>query len=205
MNKEGNQQATVNTQGTALQGTMPNVPQEPQAAAIDYEKLASILDGRQQATEESVLKGYFKEQGLTGDEVSQAIEAFKSQRAAQQPDIQGMQASIAQLQQDVEKANTAATRAKVENAVIVEATKLGIDPKAMPYLTRMADLTDVGDEQGNISTEKVAQALGKVLDDLPALKPQAAQQAGFRVGGEGDKNAQPPTDDSKLKAAFGIK
>ena len=29
------------------------------------------------ATEESVLKGYFKEQGLSGDEMSQAIEMFK--------------------------------------------------------------------------------------------------------------------------------
>lgn len=178
-------------------------PEDPQG--IDYDKLASILDGRQKATEESVLKGYFKEQGLSGEEVAQAIEAFKTQRAAQQPDIPGMQASIEKLQQEIANAQQAATRAKVENVVIIEAMKLGIDPKATPYLTRMADLSDVGDASGNISSEKVAQALGKVLDDLPALKPSATQQAGFRVGGEGGKNEQPPSDDKALRAAFGIK
>lgn len=179
--------------------------QQPQPQGVDYEKLASILDGRQQATEEKVLKGYFKEQGLTGDEMAQAIDAFKAQRQAQQPDIEGMQASIQQLQQEIEKANRAAARAKVENAVIIEAQKMGIDPKAMPYLTRMADLTDVGDDSGNVSAEKVAAALGKVLDDLPALKPSAEDSAGFRVGGAGDKDKQPPTDESALRHAFGLK
>lgn len=181
--------------------------QEAQAApGVDYEKLASILDGRQQATEEKVLKGYFKEQGLTGDEVAQAIQSFKDQRASQQPDIQGMQASIAQLQQDIEKANQAAVRAKVENAVIIEAQKLGIDPKATPYLTRMADLSDVGGEDGRISAEKVSAALSKVLDDLPGLKPSAQEQGGFRIGGAGDKDAEPPSpDNAKLEAIFGVR
>ncbi|MBR3385218.1 MAG: hypothetical protein IKG69_08495 [Atopobiaceae bacterium] len=179
--------------------------QQEQPQGVDYEKLASILDGRQAATEDKVLKGYFREQGMSGDEMAQAIEAFKSQRASQQPDIAGMQESIAQLQQEIEKATKAANRAKVENAVIIEATKMGIDPKAIPYLTRMADLTNVGDEAGNVSAEKVAAALGKVLEDLPALKPTVESAHGFRVGGAGDKNAQPPTDDAALRHAFGLK
>lgn len=193
----------MENEGNLEQGA-PQQQAQPQPG-VDYEKLASILDGRQQATEEKVLKGYFKEQGLTGDEMSQAIQAFKDQRQAAQPDIPGMQASIAQLQADVEKANKAAIRAKVENAVIVEAQKLGIDPKAIPYLSRMADLADVGDETGNVSTEKVSAALSKVLDDLPSLKPSATEQGGFRIGGNGDKNAEPPApDDAKLKAIFGV-
>lgn len=185
------------------EGIQQAQPVQPQG--VDYDKLASILDGRQAATEDKVLKGYFREQGLTGEEMAQAIDAFKSQRASMQPDIAGMQESIAQLQQEIEKANKAAARAKVENAVIIEAQKLGIDPKAMPYLTRMADLTNVGDEAGNVSAEKVAAALGKVLEDLPALKPTAESSQGFRVGGAGDKNAQPPTDDAAIRRAFGVK
>ena len=53
------------------------------AFEIDYDKIADILDGRQKANEDSVLKGYFKQQGLTGDEVAAAIKAFKDQKAAQ--------------------------------------------------------------------------------------------------------------------------
>lgn len=176
---------------------------EPKGESIDYERLASILDGRQKANEESVIKGYFKEQGLTGDEMAQAIQSFKQAQAAKQPDVAGMQASISDLQRQIAEAQKAADVQRVENAVIVEATKMGIDPKAIPYLTRMADLTDVGGDNG-VSAEKVAAALGKVLDDLPALKPNAQEQQGFRVGGEGS-NAAPPADDSKIRAIFGVK
>lgn len=178
---------------------------QAQTQPIDYEKLASILDGRQKATEESVLKGYFKEQGITGEEAAQAIADFKDAQAAKQPDVGGMQAQIDELKAAMEAANATARVAQVENAVIVEATKMGIDPKAIPYLTRMADLSDVGGE-GGISAEKIAAALGKVLDDLPALKPSAVQQQGFRVGGEGAKEAEAPkADDAKLRAIFGVK
>lgn len=179
--------------------------EQPKAAQVDYEKLASILDGRIKTTEESVLRGYFKDQGITGDEAAEAIRAFKDAKAARQPDVDGMQAQIDELRRSMEDASRAARVAKVENAVIVEAAKMGIDPKAIPYLTRMADLTDVG-EGDSISADKVAEALGKVLDDLPALRPQATQQQGFRVGGEGAADGEAPkADDAKIRAAFGVK
>ena len=189
----------------AEEGTQQQEQPAQKPEAVDYEKLASILDGRQKATEESVLKGYFKEQGLTQEQMAEAIKGFKDAQAAKQPDVSGMQAQIDELRQAMEVANATARVAKVENAVIVEATKMGIDPKAIPYLTRMADLSDVGDERGAISSEKVAAALGKVLDDLPALKPNLKEQ-GFKVGGAGAKDGDPAkADDQKLKAIFGVK
>lgn len=175
---------------------------EPQQQAIDYDKLASILDGRQKATEESVLKGYFRDQNMTPEQMAEAIKGFKDVQAAKQPDVGAMQAQIDELRKSMEQADAAARVAKVENAVIVEAAKMGIDPKAIPYLTRMADLSDVG-EGGEVSAEKVAAAISKVLDDIPALKPQASEQAGFKVGGEGEK--KPEADQAKLKAIFGVK
>ena len=47
------------------ENTNLNPQPTPAQPEIDYDKIASILDGKQKATEESVLKGYFKEQGLT--------------------------------------------------------------------------------------------------------------------------------------------
>lgn len=191
-----------NSQEQQAPEQQPGQQPEPKAEAIDYEKLAGILDGRQKATEESVLKGYFRDQGITGEEAAQAIADFKASQAAKQPDVSGMQASIADLQRQVAEAQKAVDVQRVENAVIVEAAKMGIDPKAIPYLTRMADLTDVGGANG-VSAEKVAAALSKVLDDLPALKPSAQEQTGFRVGGEAE--APKKADDSQLKAIFGVK
>lgn len=175
-----------------------------ETTAIDYDKLADILDGRQKANEETVLKGYFKEQGLTGDQMAEAIKSFKDAQAAKAPDVSGMQAELADLRQAMEAANSAVNVAKVENVVIVEAMKMGIDPKVIPYLTRMADLTNVGDGS-NISSEKVAMALGKVLEDIPALKPQAQEQTGFRVGGAGEKDSPAQLENEKLKNIFGVK
>ena len=182
---------------------------QKESPAIDYDKLASILDGRQKATEDSVLKGYFKEQGLTDEEMAQAVKSFKDAKEAEaakkESDYAGMQSRLAQMEQDVANANKAVTAAKVENVVTVEAIKMGIAPKAIPYLTRMADLTDVGDAAGNISSEKVANAIGKVLEDLPELKPSAQEQTGFKVGMAEEKDTPDKVENEKLKAIFGVK
>ena len=177
---------------------------QAQAPAIDYDKLASIIQGATAKKEDAVLKGYLEQQGLTGDELTQAITAFKADKAAKAPDVDGMQRQIGELTRSLNVA-------KVENAVIVQAQKMGIDAKAIPYLTRMADLTDVGDASGGIDGEKVGAALQKVLDDLPALKPtakqadeQQAHQGGFRVGGNGS-DKQPKADKSELYRMFGVK
>ncbi len=53
---------------------------------VDYERIQKMLDGTLKAKEDTALKAYFKQQGLTEDEAAQAIEAFKRQKAQNQPD-----------------------------------------------------------------------------------------------------------------------
>ena len=48
-------------------GTPPAGTQQP--PQFDYDKLASLIAGKQSATEESVLKGYFKQQGLSKEQI----------------------------------------------------------------------------------------------------------------------------------------
>ena len=69
--------------GSAANGGTPpaGVQQTPQ---FDYDKLASLIAGKQTVTEESVLKGYFKQQGLSKEQMDQAIASFKQQQAANQ-------------------------------------------------------------------------------------------------------------------------
>lgn len=178
----------------------PTEPTAQAAPAIDYDKLTSIIQGATAKKEDAVLKGYLEQQGLTGDELAQAISAFKADKEAKKPDVAGMSAQIQELTRSLNVA-------KVENAVIVQAQRMGIDAKAIPYLTRMADLRDVGTD-GQIDPEKVNAALQKVLDDLPALKPTAQAQephvGGFRVGGNGS-GKDPQADKSELYKVFGVK
>ena len=49
---------------------------------VDYDKLASIVNKKSSTTEDKVLQGYFKNQGLSPEEAAQAIQQFKSTREA---------------------------------------------------------------------------------------------------------------------------
>lgn len=169
------------------EGTTPPAGNQIQ---IDYDKLASIVAGKQSATEESVLKGYFKQQGLSKEQMDQAIAAYKEQQAANQPDIAGMQNQITETQNQLTAAQKAAQDAQVETAATMMAVSLGVEAKTIPYVLKMADFSQVTGEDGKINEESLKAAVNKVLEDIPALKPQAGGKTGFSQVGTGGNPAQ---------------
>lgn len=161
-------------------------PQEtPQgnAPAFDYDKLASLITGKQSVTEDTVLKSYFKEQGLSADEMKQAIGAFKEQKAKNTPDF-------AKMQSDVENADKARLTAEVNQSATLEAVKQGVDIATVPYVLKMADFSGAVAD-GKINAEKLTEAVKKVLDDIPALKGKSdGTNAGVRkIGGDGEHHS----------------
>lgn len=171
------------------------------APSIDYDKIANILDGRMKATEESVLKGYFKEQGLSGDEMAQAIKMFKDDKASKTPDVDALTAQVAE-------ANQRALNAEVELKATGIATELGVSSAKVPYLLKMAD-TDKAVKDGKIDKTKLKDALEAVLKDVPELKIQPEDKAQFgnlRVGADNDGNENNADKlNSQLATAFGVK
>lgn len=188
--------AATGTGGNPAQPT--GTAQQTAAPAIDYDKIAQLVAGKQTATEDSVLKGYFKQQGLSQEEVNQAIATFKQQKAASQPDVNDIQAQLV-------KAQAVAQQAMIENAATMAAIGLGIDVKTVPYVLKIADLSQVMGQDGKINDETMKNVLNKVLEDVPALKPQASQASGFvQVGAGGSGQQQTVTPDDALKKAFGL-
>ena len=188
----GTQQITDGGQapaGTPQTGTT----QQPQ---VDYEKIQKMLDGTLAAKEDTALKAYFKQQGLTQEEAESAMAAFKEQKAKNQPDVGAVQSELARTRQ-------ALATAVVENAATLEAMKLGIDAKSIPYVLKMADLSGVADKDGKVSAEAITTALNKVLEDVPAFKPQTVGTAtGFtatKVGASGDSGTQPQKTQTNQK------
>lgn len=167
-----------NTQGTQQN---QNTQQAP-ALAIDYGKIQQMLDGTLAAKEDTALKAYFKQQGLSQQEVEQAITAFKQQKAANTPDVGAMQTQLTQAQE-------AAKQAQIQNAAILAAVSLGIDAKTIPYILKMADLSQAVGQDGKINEENLKAALNKVLEDVPGLKPQAVGTTGFVQVGAASGNA----------------
>ena len=163
----------------------PQVQNEPsggnQQPAFDYEKLASIINGKQTVTEDTVLKSYFKEQGLSPEEAKQAITAFKEQKAKNTPDV-------TQLQNEIASANNAKLQAEINQAATLEAIKQGIDVKTIPYILKLADFKNIA-PNGNIDADKLTEAIKKVVDDVPALKGtiETNNNSGFsQIGGDGN-------------------
>lgn len=171
--------------------------QPPAAPQIDYDKIQTMLEGTLAAKEDTALKAYFKQQGLSEDEMKQAIAAFKAQKASQQPDVNALQTQAAQAQ-------AAAQQAQVQAAATMAAVGLGIDAKTIPYVLKMADLSQVMGQDGKINDEALKTALNKVLEDVPALKPAPAGQTGFVQLGASGQAGQQQTNSDALKRAFGL-
>ena len=172
--------------------------QQAQQPVIDYAKIQQMLDGTLAAKEDTALKAYFKQQGLSQEEAEQAMAAFKAEKAKNQPDVNAIQAQLVNSQAQIQQA-------KVENAAILEAVSMGIDSKTIPYLLKMADLSAAVSQDGKINNEAIQNALNKVIEDVPQLKPQPAEGTGFRqVGGAGGGSGQNQNNDEALKQAFGL-
>lgn len=164
------------------QNPAPSPTPTPAPVEIDYDKLAQLISGKQAATEDSLLKGYFKQQGLSQQEAEQAIAAFKAEKAKNQPDVGALQTQVTQAQ-------AAAQQAQIQAAATMEAVSLGIDAKSLPYILKLADFSQVVGQDGKINNETVNNALKKVLEDVPALKPQTTAAAGFVQVGAASGNA----------------
>lgn len=176
------------------QQTPPAANQTP--PAFDYDKLASLINGRTANAEDAALKGYFKQQGLSQQEVEQAIADFKKQKAENTPDAAALQTQLTQAQ-------AAAQQAQVSQQATMIAVGLGIDAKAIPYVIKMADLSAVVGQDGKINDETLTNAIKKVLEDVPGLKPQAGQNGFVQVGAGAGGQQDTPNEDA-LKKAFGL-
>lgn len=171
--------------------------QSANAPAVDYEKIQQMLEGTLAAKEDTALKAYFKQQGLSQEEMEQAIAAFKSQKAAQQPDVNAIQTQLTQAQ-------AMAHQARLQSVATMAAVALGIDAKTIPYVLKMADLSQATDQEGKINEETIKSALNKVLEDVPALKPQVSASTGFVQIGAASGQQQTSSPDDVLKKAFGL-
>ena len=75
--------------------------------AYTYEQLEEIASARAEKSERAALANFFRSQGMTEAEVTQAITEFKTQRAANQPNVE-------QIQHDLDEARRENTQMKNE-------------------------------------------------------------------------------------------
>lgn len=195
MSENNTQNQQNNEQNQQNQQTQQGGNQPPE---FDYDKLAGIINGKQRADEETILKKYFKNQGLSSDEMKQAIAAFKDQKAKNTPDVGKLQSDLSTAQSDL-------LRERINTAAMKEALKQGVPMASVDYLLRMADLSNVADENGKVKDDALTDAVKKVLEDVPALKGtrQSGGKGFEKIGGDG--NDDDDVDQDMLRGIFGVK
>ena len=143
-------------------------------------EISRMLAGGAEAKENKTLKSYFQQQGMTEAEVAEAIKAYKAQRDASKPDVEGMKKQLIESQSAVQAS-------QIRETAYEMCDEIGVNVKTMSYILKLADLKDVTDKDGKVDAEKVKAAVNKVLEDVPQLKPAKKNTAGFRqIGGDGD-------------------
>lgn len=180
----GDQNAGSNNNGQAGQQSGQN---NQQTAGVDYDKIQAMLDNATAKKENAVLKSYFQQQGLSEDEISQAITTFKQNKQQQ---TEQQQNANANLQNEVAAAQKVAEQAQIELAATKVAMTLGINAKTLPYVLKMADFSKVKGTDGKMSEDNVKDALEQVIKDVPALKPIQEGNAGFQIGAGQQNNGQ---------------
>ena len=159
----------------------------PKTPEIDYEKLASVIEGKKAVVEDTVLKNYFKKQGLSREEMENAIGAYKKQKQESEPNPDALQAQVVQAQQ-------LAVFSEIEKEGVLLGVEMGLDVKTIPYVMKLADTSAVVAE-GKVDADKLKEAINKVLEDVPALKSgkKEEQSHGFVQVGAGQTGSQTNT------------
>lgn len=192
----GDQNAGSNNNGQAGQQSDQN---NQQAAGVDYERLQEMINTATAKKENAVIKDYFMQQGLSENELHQAIAAFKQNKEQQASEQQNVNAN---LQNELTAAKQLAEQAQVELAATKVAVELGINVKTLQYVLKMADFSKAKDADGKISEDNIKASLEQVLKDVPALKPSTENNSGFQIGAPAGNNNQ--SNEEALKKAFGL-
>ena len=185
----------------------PATPATPAAPTVvtpevDYEQLATVVSKRTSGTEDKVLQGYFKSQGLSQEQANEAMTQYKTAQATKQQEV-------ALAQQKIVKEN-ADLKAQIQNsqidAKVAElATTLGVQLDKLPFLSKLIDRSTAAKEDGALNDENIKTSIENVLKAFPDFKG-TTQAGGFQqIGGSGNQGSGGNAFDDALDAAFGIK
>lgn len=173
-----------------------------QAEQIDYSKIEEIVSKRSSQTSDSVLKGYLKQQGLSGEELDQAVNNYKTQKQ-QEELLKKQEAENIKLENQQLRAQI--LNSNIDAKLTALAAGEGVAAEKIPFLSKLISRDGLADEKGNVLDEKVKEQIQEVLKAFPEMKGNSQQQGGFQqIGGAGNQQ-QTSTVDDQLDAIFGIK
>ena len=89
--------------GTGSGGQGPAGASGAHTGTYTYEQLEEIASARADKSERAALANFFRSQGMSEQEVTQAINDFKAQRAANQPNTSKLQQDLDDARKEVQQ------------------------------------------------------------------------------------------------------
>lgn len=171
---------------------------------IDYTKLEEIINKGLQVKENGILKSYFSQQGLTEDEVKEAVETYKTNKANKEKEKIGNSPELAELKQQIETLKSEKAKQELDNAIQLTAMGMGLNEKGINALLKIQDFSNVIDGD-KVSKEKIQENIDNFLNDYEMFKPKS-QGGGFKVSVGPDKETlKQETEEDAMRAAIGLK
>lgn len=84
-------------------GNQGNAGETGNQATFSYAQAEEIAQARAERAERSALKSYFQQQGMSEDQVTQAIADYKAQKKKNQPNVTQMQQDLADARNEVQQ------------------------------------------------------------------------------------------------------
>lgn len=172
---------------------------------ISMEEAERIATERSTRAESSALKSYFQQQGLTEEEAKQAVEKFKTDKAAkseaEKGDLTKMQQKAAEAEAKAAKVEADAFNDLIDARAEAIASSLGIDPAKLPYIR--LDFSKVGKtDTGKPKADDIKAVLEGALKIMPELKKTAEP---IQAGVAPTNGGKPITnDEDAIRKAMGL-
>ena len=143
------------------------VDTNPSQLNFDYDKLAEAIAKRNASHETAVLKGMLKEQGLTKEEVDEAVKQYKQNQANKAKEEQ-------KRIDDILAENQRYKEAEIAKQVNGEASKIakeiGVRDDRIETLIALCDRSKFTDDKGVINKEEMKKELEAKLTTVPEFK-----------------------------------
>nr|WP_317380254.1 hypothetical protein [uncultured Faecalimonas sp.] len=159
------------------------------AGTYTYEQLEEIANARVERSERTALANFFRSQGMTEEEVTQAISDFKTQRAANRPNAE-------QLQQERDDALKEVAQMKNEKVL----TSKGVKSEDLDYV--MFKVSKLLDDKTDFE-----KATDKFLKENPRFVEKSSGtyrvSTGSQSGGAGGKENSNDFINAAIRKAAG--
>ena len=156
-----------NDGGDGGDGANPTVTTDSSQLSFDYDKLAEAIAKRNASHETAVLKGMLKEQGLTKEEVDEAVKQYRQNQANKAKEEQ-------KRIDDILAENKRYKEAEIAKQVNDEASKIakeiGVRDDRIETLIALCDRSKFTDDKGVVNKEEMKKELEAKLTSVPEFK-----------------------------------